>query len=167
VIRFVMLSTHYSKPMDWTEKKAEEAEKTLDWLYSKVGDVPLEPGLVDPGVQAAMADDLNTSLAITRLKDLANDADARAIKATAAMLGLLPMTETEWKASKSKGVDLSVFAAHLAAARADAMASKDFSMVDKIKAGLVSAGVEVRMSKDGVELIPGSGFDPAKLEAIR
>jgi cysteinyl-tRNA synthetase len=29
VIRFVMLSTHYSKPMDWTEKKREEAEKTL------------------------------------------------------------------------------------------------------------------------------------------
>jgi cysteinyl-tRNA synthetase len=28
VIRFVMLSTHYSKPMDWTEKKREEAEKT-------------------------------------------------------------------------------------------------------------------------------------------
>jgi cysteinyl-tRNA synthetase len=25
VIRFVMLSTHYSKPMDWTEKKREEA----------------------------------------------------------------------------------------------------------------------------------------------
>ena len=29
VIRFVMLSTHYRKPMDWTEKKREEAEKTL------------------------------------------------------------------------------------------------------------------------------------------
>jgi cysteinyl-tRNA synthetase len=26
VIRFVMLSTHYRKPMDWTEKKREEAE---------------------------------------------------------------------------------------------------------------------------------------------
>jgi cysteinyl-tRNA synthetase len=28
VIRFVMLSTHYSKPMDWTEKKREEAERS-------------------------------------------------------------------------------------------------------------------------------------------
>ena len=25
VIRFVFLQTHYSKPMDWTEKKREEA----------------------------------------------------------------------------------------------------------------------------------------------
>ena len=29
VIRFVFLSTHYSKPMDWTEEKAREAEATL------------------------------------------------------------------------------------------------------------------------------------------
>ena len=29
VIRFVMLSTHYRKPMDWTEEKAREAERTL------------------------------------------------------------------------------------------------------------------------------------------
>jgi cysteinyl-tRNA synthetase len=27
VIRFVMLSTHYRKPMDWTEKKAKQAER--------------------------------------------------------------------------------------------------------------------------------------------
>uniref|UniRef100_UPI00261A8618 cysteine--tRNA ligase n=1 Tax=uncultured Ruegeria sp. TaxID=259304 RepID=UPI00261A8618 len=29
VIRFVFLQTHYRKPMDWTEKKAREAEATL------------------------------------------------------------------------------------------------------------------------------------------
>ena len=29
VIRFVFLSTHYRKPMDWTEKKAKEAQATL------------------------------------------------------------------------------------------------------------------------------------------
>ena len=30
VIRFVLLSTHYRQPLDWTEKKVEEAESTLD-----------------------------------------------------------------------------------------------------------------------------------------
>ena len=34
VIRFVMLSTHYRKPMDWTEKKRAEAEKTLTKWYA-------------------------------------------------------------------------------------------------------------------------------------
>jgi cysteinyl-tRNA synthetase len=39
VIRFVMLSTHYSKPMDWTEKKREEAEKTLERWHRITADL--------------------------------------------------------------------------------------------------------------------------------
>jgi cysteinyl-tRNA synthetase len=35
-----------------------------------------------------------------------------------------------------------------------------------MKAALVAAGVEVRMSKAGVELLPAAGFDPAKLENL-
>ena len=50
--------------------------------------------------------------------------------------------------------------------RAQAMESKDFSGVDALKQGLIAAGVEVRMSKSGVELVPGPGFDAAKLEAL-
>ena len=46
------------------------------------------------------------------------------------------------------------------------MASKDFSGVDALKSALIAAGVEVRMSKAGVELVPGAGFDPAKLEGL-
>ena len=46
------------------------------------------------------------------------------------------------------------------------MESKDFSGVDALKQGLIAAGVEVRMSKSGVELVPGPGFDAAKLEAL-
>jgi cysteinyl-tRNA synthetase len=42
VIRFVMLSTHYSKPMDWTEKKRDEAEKTLrKWPRKPVERLPV------------------------------------------------------------------------------------------------------------------------------
>jgi cysteinyl-tRNA synthetase len=55
----------------------------------------------------------------------------------------------------------------LSCARSVAMESKDFSEVDRLKAALISAGVEVRMSKDGVELLPDAGFDPAKLEALK
>jgi cysteinyl-tRNA synthetase len=35
------------------------------------------------------------------------------------------------------------------------MVSKDFSAVDALKSALIAAGVEVRMSKAGVELVPG------------
>jgi cysteinyl-tRNA synthetase len=52
-------------------------------------------------------------------------------------------------------------------AREEAKLTKDFSRVDKIKAALTSAGVEVRMTKDGIDLVPGPNFDPTKLEALR
>jgi cysteinyl-tRNA synthetase len=51
--------------------------------------------------------------------------------------------------------------------RNQAKSSKDFSDVDAMKETLADAGVEVRMSKEAVELIPGPNFDPAKLEALR
>jgi cysteinyl-tRNA synthetase len=54
----------------------------------------------------------------------------------------------------------------LTSLRATAMATKDFSAVDALKSALIAAGVEVRMSKAGVELVPGPDFDPAKLEAL-
>ena len=50
--------------------------------------------------------------------------------------------------------------------RADAMKTKDFSKVDAFKAELLAAGAEVRMSKEGVEIVPGPDFDPAKLEDV-
>jgi len=50
--------------------------------------------------------------------------------------------------------------------REEAMQSKDFSEVDRLKAALMAAGVEVQMSKTGVNLQPAAGFDPAKLERL-
>jgi cysteinyl-tRNA synthetase len=64
-------------------------------------------------------------------------------------------------------VDLASFAATLSELRAAAMASKDFAPVDAYKSALQDAGVEVRMSKAGVELLPAAGFDPSKLEALK
>lgn len=61
---------------------------------------------------------------------------------------------------------LSSLAQKLNDLRADAIQSKDFADVDRLKAALLDAGIEVRMSKDGVELVPGPGFDPAKLEGL-
>jgi cysteinyl-tRNA synthetase len=62
---------------------------------------------------------------------------------------------------------LSGLEAELSDARATAMQSKDFAQVDRLKAALLDAGIEVRMSKDGVALVPGPNFDVAKLEALK
>ena len=71
VIRFVMLSTHYRKPMDWTEEKAREAQKTLwKWRELSEGTVPGQPSMQ---IQEALADDLNTHAALSELYRLANN----------------------------------------------------------------------------------------------
>ena len=161
VIRFVFLSTHYGKPMDWTAKKAGEAEATLrKWRALTDG---VEPGEVSQAIVDALADDLNTAGAIAELHKLAGAGDAAGLLAGAQMLGLLTVELGDW----AKGVDLSAYEVLLADTRAKAMETKDFSDVDRIKAALVEAGVEVRMSKAGVELLPAAGFDAAKLEGLK
>lgn len=59
VIRFVFLSTHYRKPMDWTEAKAHEANTVLRRWYEMCVHLA---GDVKPSSQALefLSDDLNT-----------------------------------------------------------------------------------------------------------
>ncbi|MDA7963281.1 DALR domain-containing protein, partial [Ruegeria sp.] len=160
VIRFVFLQTHYRKPMDWTEKKAREAEVTLrKWRTLSAGVEPADS--VAPAFLEALADDLNTAGAIAELHRLAADGDAAGLLAGAQTLGLLTDGMGAWAETS---VDLSSHADRLVQAREIAMQTKDFSEVDRLKGAYVDAGLEVRMSKAGVELIPGPGFDPSMLE---
>ncbi len=164
VIRFVFLSTHYGKPMDWTAKKAAEAEATLrKWRTLSEGIEPSSSAAAC--VVACLADDLNTAGAIAELHKLANAGDAAGLKASAVLLGLLTDEMGAW--AKGPDVDLSPYEDLLADTRATAMDTKDFAEVDRLKAAFVEAGLEVRMSKAGVELVPGPGFDATKLEDVK
>ncbi|NHB77272.1 cysteine--tRNA ligase [Rhodobacter calidifons] len=163
VIRLVFLMTHYRSPMDWTAEKARQAEATLrKWRAATAGVAATAPL---PGVIEALGDDLNTAGALAALHAAAGEGDWAGLKASAALLGLLADGMGDWAAGPK--VDLSAHGDHLAHLRSAAMATKDFSAVDAFKAALIAAGVEVRMSKAGVELVPGPGFDPAKLEALQ
>lgn len=161
VIRFVFLSTHYGKPMDWTDAKAREAEKTLR-RWREVIAAADAPGAVDAAVVKALSEDLNTAGAITALHALASKGDAAGLGASAGLLGLLDENMGDWTAA----VDLSSYEKRLFAAREKAMETKDFSEVDRLKDAYQKAGLEVRTSKTGVSLIPSAGFDIAQLENL-
>jgi cysteinyl-tRNA synthetase len=173
VIRFVMLGTHYGKPMDWTEKKRAEAEATLR-RWRALADGAEDRGYVDQDFADVLADDLNTAGAIARLHEMAREIAANATRdchvekgiflSSARLLGLLDKGMGDW--AEVAVVDLSTFAARLTAVREAAMATKDFSGLDALKAGLQQAGIEVRMGKGGVELIAGPAFDAEKLGAL-
>jgi cysteinyl-tRNA synthetase len=163
VIRLVFLQTHYRKPMDWTDKKAKEAEATLRKWRALTADV--EPAAnAAPAVLEALADDLNSAGAITELHRLAGAGDAAGLLASAQMLGLLTAELGDW--AQAPVIDLSSHEARLFETRQKAMETKDFSEVDRLKSAYMDAGLEVRMSKAGVELVPGPEFDAAKLEGL-
>jgi len=183
VIRFVFLQTHYGKPMDWTAEKAAQAEATLR-KWRSLANSARPGGTVHPSVLEALRDDLNTAGAIAALHQLAKGMSDRQrdevpqqeiddFAASAQMLGLL-IDSADMGAWVFDGIAerlaaselLGDLAAKLADLRTKAMETKDFTPVDEMKAALVAAGVEVRMSKAGVELLPGPGFDAAKLEGL-
>ena len=163
VIRFVFLSTHYRKPMDWTAQKAEQAKATLKKWYAQAKDAPCGAA-PHADVVAALGDDLNTAGAIAVLHQLSHAGEAAALRASLTLLGLMSDGVPDW--ASEAGVDLSAYAGKLAALRAAAMQTKDFAPVDALKAALLAAGVEVRMSKDGVDLSEAAGFDASKLEGL-
>ncbi|SEL07272.1 cysteinyl-tRNA synthetase [Roseivivax marinus] len=156
VVRLVLMSAHYRKPMDWTAQKRQEAEAHLRKWYAVAAGAE-DGGEVYRPVVAALADDLNTAGAIAELHQLAHADDSPGLRATLQFLGLMGAEVPGWAAAPT--VDLSAWEARLSDARATAMETKDFAEVDRLKALLTGAGVEVRMSKAGVELIAGPDFD--------
>ncbi len=169
VIRFVLMSTHYRKPMDWTAEKAQAARDTL-WEWRKLTE-GVTPSAADPRVIEALADDLNAAGALAVLHGLKSDPPA--LLASAQMMGILTDELGDWYRAGAEGADaaandlLEPLSTHFTYIRAKAMESKDFSGLDALKSALTEAGVEVRMSKAGVELVAGPRLDLAKLEALR
>ncbi|MFY0645799.1 cysteine--tRNA ligase [Sulfitobacter geojensis] len=162
VIRFVMLSTHYRKPMDWTDKKRAEAEKTLRKWYAQVAG--LDTGTAPDAVLALLGDDLNTHGVLTECHRLSTQNDTAGLRAALALLGLLDQKIPDWAVEQA--FDLLDVEAFLSDARITAMETKDFSEVDRIKSALIAVGIEVQMSKDGVKLTAPAGFDRAALEGV-
>lgn len=165
VMRFVLLSAHYRKPMDWTEDKVQTAESALRRWRSLTADA--ESGQPDPQVVEALSDDLNTAGAQAVLHRLAaaveaGEVDAGVLLASAQLMGLLTPGIGGW----AKAVDLSSLEAAFSDVRAKAMETKDFSRLDALKARLTAAGVEVKMSREGVSLTPGVGFDAEALKDL-
>ena len=160
VIRFVFLSTHYGKPMDWTEAKAHEAENTLrKWRKSCAGTDPSE---INKDVLNSLRDNLNTAGAIAHLHVIAGRGDMGMLKASAQLLGLLDEAIGAW----AKPVDLSKWEDMLSRARAKAMETKDFSEVDRLKSKFFSSGLDVRMNNTDVELVAKAGFQIDRLDGL-
>jgi cysteinyl-tRNA synthetase len=167
VIRFVFLSTHYRKPMDWTERKRTEATNRLAAWFRKTDGV--EPAKVVPtSVVTALADDLNTHLALTEM----NSFSAPYLKAAMQLLGFPEAEDVDWfralepefvSTARGEGAhaDLLVPLLRRWQALREAL---DFAAADALKGRLEGAGLKLSV-KDGeasAEILPE--FDAGRLE---
>ena len=93
VIRYVYLMTHYRKPMDWSDAKAEEARKKIKKWTDMARTIPMDETAIYQPVLDALCDDLNTPLALARMDELVNlvargEAGINQIKPSLKLLGL-------------------------------------------------------------------------------
>jgi len=194
VIRFVLLGTHYSKPMDWTAKKQEEAEKRLDAMLPALNiaiRLNIAPSSwfedLSESMKLTLSDDLNTAGLVSSLESTAQilmQIENRDVRVSAGdqesamrrealafvtgldVLGLYDLLLRR-RATLESNNDL-VEELHLkfVLLYEFARASKDFSKVDERKRLLADAGLEVRISRDQIELVPGTRTNRAKLQAL-
>ena len=172
VIRMVYMSTHYSKPMDWTLEKSLEAEaRIFGWIemIARYGDLARAQSLApDVEIIKALSDDLNTHEALRILGGMNAPHQADDLARNLEFLGILSWDLIAAKVGAYRtALDLLPrYGAKLQDLRAAAKLSKDFTKVDAMKTDLARAKVAVMMGKDEVTLRPEIGFDAADLPRL-
>ena len=155
-LRLLFLTTHYHQPFNFTFEGLAQAKATLDKFYNallRVKDVPAAEEAADERVVAALADDLNTPLALTYLHEITNalnkaeteNEQARLkgrLLAAAGLLGLLWQNPESWFKSgiANGGLDAASIEAKIAE-RVAAKKNKDYALADKIRNELKEQGI--------------------------
>ncbi len=139
-LRLALLSAHYRQPLEWSEALIAQSKATLDRLYRSVtGAGEAAP---DDGVVAALADDLNTPLALSRLAAIE---DGEVLRASARLLGLLEDGPDEWFRGGADDARIEA----LIAARGQARQRRDFAEADRIRDELAAEGVILEDGPNG------------------
>ncbi|HJA62963.1 MAG TPA: cysteine--tRNA ligase [Candidatus Intestinimonas stercoravium] len=166
VYRLFCLQSHYRKALVFSYENLDNARAAYEKLVARVAALTWE-GEVDPAVfgqyqtafKEALGNDLNTSLAVTRLYDVlkadANDATKRAlIESFDQVLGLDLLKKAaayrEKQAAPAGGEDAAEIEA-LVAARTAAKKAKDWAEADRIRDQLKEMGVELIDTKEGTQ----------------
>ncbi len=163
-LRLLFLTTHYHQPFNFTFEGLAGARQTLDKFYNALRNVEktaVEDSAPDERVVEALADDLNTPLALSYLHEIVNNlnkAETEAEKSkykslllsSAAMLGLLYQdAETWFKGNAAEGGLRETEIEAKISERAEAKRNKDYALADKIRNELKEQGIALEDSPSG------------------
>lgn len=159
-LRLLFLTTHYHQPFNFTFEGLAQAKATLDKFYNallRVGNVAAE-SKADERVVEALADDMNTPLALTYLHEIAgllNKAETAEeqkkykglLLGSAALLGILFQSPEDWFKGGSDD-DAAEIEAQIAA-RAQAKKDKNYALADEIRNRLKEQGIILEDTPQG------------------
>ncbi|MBR3675804.1 MAG: cysteine--tRNA ligase [Alphaproteobacteria bacterium] len=153
-LRLLFLTTHYHQPFNFTFEGLQNAKSILDKFYNallKNADVPTEKVAPNANVIEALADDLNTPLALSYLHEIVNNLNKAEtpeersrlkseLMASAYMLGLLYNDPEAWfKGSNSD--DEAAQIEEMIQKRIEAKKNKDWATADAIRNELKERGI--------------------------
>ena len=166
VVRYLLVSSHYRSPINYSEDSLKEAKGALERFYTALRGLPEVPAAGGEAFVkrfgAAMDDDFNSPEACAALFDMARevnrlrDTDQQAAAALAArlrelgsVLGVLQMDPDAFLQAGGAGkVDAAEVEA-LIAARLQARAEKNWAESDRIRDQLTAMGVVLEDGKGG------------------
>jgi len=165
VLRFALLSAHYRSPLNFSAELLEQAQSTLDSLYStlrEVQDIEVEGEipLADEPFYLALNDDLNTPVAIAEIHALARALHKASrehkallkarILAAGNLLGILQQDPQAWlQGAASEDAISAEDIESLIGQRQEAKLAKDYARADEIREQLAAAGVVLEDSREG------------------
>ncbi|MDR0677373.1 MAG: cysteine--tRNA ligase [Holosporaceae bacterium] len=161
IIRYVLLSSHYQKTLNWTDEAVSQAKRALNRLYGAL-ELSTESTVDendDSNISEALLGNLNTPLALRRLHEIADqiykssdqtkiNVLSERLKNSANLLGLLNKESKSWFKQHDQRIS-SEKIEQLLAKRQKAKADKNFALADKIRKELLSDNILVEDTKNG------------------
>lgn len=158
VMRYLLLSTHYRKPLDYNEKALYDAKDTIEYLYRALLGIEIQEAEIPEEFIQHLKDDLNTSEAFAYLRELAksiNKADnsdekrkmASSLKACGNLLGFLEDDPKDFL-SGNKEVD-EAYILDMISKRKEAKATNNWALADQIRFELKAVGIKLEDHEDG------------------
>ncbi len=152
VIRYMLLSTHYRKPLNYNEKQLHDATESMNYLYRALHNVQVEAAAVPQEFLDYLLDDLNAAKAFSYMHEIAKNINkttdlslrlkyASELKACGNLLGILQQTPEEWFTGSAE-VD-EQYIIDMIEKRRLAKEQKNWAMADQIRKELQDNGVEL------------------------